>query len=357
MVKILLRSIYTKFATNILDRPGRLLALLIFLLLLILPITKPTHFFLMVMVNAFTMATFAASWDLLVGRCGQISLGHGLFFGIGAYITALLCHYQGLPIYVTIPIAVLIGALIAVPVGLPALRLKGPYLSLTSMALPLIVLGLVLTARDITYGEEGIGPNARFFPTLGWYQQWVGEYFLALIILLISASIIYKIANSRTGIVFVSILDDELASKACGINVTKYKLMAFVISAVFASLAGAYVAHSLTTGTRASPTGTLGLTVSFLPVIFTALGGIGTIYGPIAGAFIVTILDQYILGREVMNIPIAWHPITYIIPVILVLILWPRGIARYATDELEDLQEERLLEERGRWIWRRKRVK
>jgi len=349
MVKIFLRSIYTKFATNILDRPARLLALLVFLMLVLIPVTRPTKIFLFVMVTAFIMALFAASWDLLVGRCGQISLGHGFFIGIGAYTTALLCTYQGLPIHVTIPIAILVGTLIAVPVALPAVRLKGPYLSLTSMALTIIAYFLVLTLRDITHGNEGLGPLPRLFPTLGWYEQCIAEYYLALFLLLISASIIYKIANSRTGIVFVSILDDELASKACGINTTKYKLMAFVISA--------YMAHSLTTGRTATPTATFAVTISFLAVIFTALGGIGTIHGPIAGAFIVTILDGYILGPEVLKIPYYWHPLTYIIPVIILLVKWPRGIARWVTDKLQDLQEERLLEERGKRIWKRERVR
>jgi len=356
MVKIFLRSVYTSFATNILDRPGRLLSLLIFVLLLFFPITRPTQNLLFVMIGGFILAMFAASWDLLVGRCGQISLGHSLYFGLGTYTTALLCHYQGLPIYVTIPIGVLVGTLIAVPVGFPAIRLRGPYLSLTSMALPLIAAAMVIAFRDVTHGEEGIGPNFRFFPNLSWYKQWVGEYYLALMLLFISACIIYKIANSRIGIVFVSILDDELASKACGINVTKYKLLAFAISALFASLAGAYTAHSMITGTRAA-IGSLSLTQSFLPVIFTTFGGIGTIYGPIAGALIIALVDGYILGIEVLNIEIAWHPLTYIIPVIILLIVWPRGIARFVTDKLDDLQEERLLEERGKWIWKRKKVK
>lgn len=354
-----LKRIYRSFVVSVVDIPPRLLAFLIFLGLLAFPITSPTDNLLKVLISANLLAIYAASWDLLVGRCGQISLGHALFFGMGAYTTALLMHYLGLPIWITIPAGVLVGTLIAVPAGFPAIRVKGPYLALVTMALPLIGSGIVLATRDITKGETGIviGSEHQFFPSLGINlnaissPRVVAEYYLTLIILLISAVIIYRIASSGTGIVFVSILDDELASKACGINVTKYKLMAFAISSLFASLAGAVTAHSLICRV-VGPSGFLSLTQSFLPVIMTIFGGIGTIYGPLVGAFIVVILDQYILGIEVLNLASDWHPLVYIIPVIIILILWPRGIGRFITDKLGDLEEARDLDERGPKIWK-----
>jgi len=354
-----LRRIYSSFVVHVVDIPPRLLAFLIFLCLLAYPISIPSDNLLKVLISANLLAIYASSWDLLVGRCGQISLGHALFFGVGAYTTALLMQYYGLPIWITIPAGVLVGTLIAVPVGFPAIRVKGPYLALVTMALPLIATGIVLATRDITMGETGIaiGPEHQLFPFLEINAnaisspKVVAEYYLTLIILLISAVIIYKIANSETGIVFISILDDELASKACGINVTRYKLMAFAISSLFASLAGAVTAHSLICR-AVGPSGFLSLTQSFLPVIMTIFGGIGTIYGPLVGAFIVVILDGYILGIEVLDVPFVWHPLFYIIPVIILLILWPRGIGRFITDKLGDLEEARDLDERGPKIWK-----
>lgn len=347
MVRIFTR-IYRSFAQNVLDIPPRLLALLCFLILLVYPITQTKVYPLLIMALASIYATFACSWDLLVGRTGQMSLGHALFFGIGAYTTALLYKFFELPLVVTIPIGMLVAALAAVLVGFPSLRVKGPYLALVSMAFPLIGTGIVFYFRDITGGEEGIWGLPRFFPEYSRFEQRLGEYYLALILLLISAIIVYKIANSKRGIVLVSILDDELASKACGINVTRYKLMAFAISALFAGLAGGVYAHIL----RIANYDTLGLTLSFTPVILTILGGIGTIYGPIAGSFIYSIVGAFILD-EMLSIPSEYQILLFLVVVVIFILKWPRGIARFVTDKLQDLSEEREIEERGPHIWKK----
>ena len=353
MVTFYLRRAYSSFATHVLDVPPRLLCLLCFLLLLAFPVTTPSQYLLLVLILAYTYGILAASWDLLVGRCGQMSLGHALFFGVGAYVTALLYKFYRLPIWVTIPLAVLVGVLVALLVGFPSLRVKGPYLALVSMVIPLILTGVVFYFGDITGGENGIWGLPRFFPFLNPIQQRYANYYLSLLLLFVSSIILYKVANSRTGIVFVSILDDELASKACGINVTKYKLMAFAISALFASLAGAVYAHLIT---AISPLRVLSLALSFELVIQTILGGMGTIYGPLVGTFTITILDQFVLVKPpvgLVNVPAVWHYLIFITIVIIIIIKWPRGIARFVVDELEDLSEEREIEERGKHIWKK----
>jgi len=358
------RRIYTSFITNIVDIPSRLVALLCFLLLLLFPVTRPGTLLLYVLTYTNIIAIFAASWDLLVGRVGQISLGHALFFGIGAYTTALLYKFYALPLWATIPLAILSGASVAVLVGFPSLRVKGPYLALVSMAFPLILTGLIFYFREWTGGENGIWGLPRFFPIgfftqMGFpysealYLQKIAEYYLTLLLLLASGILLYKIANSKIGITFISILDDEQASKSCGINTTKYKLMAFAITACFASLAGAVYAHIITS---IGPASTLSVTLSFLPVIMTMFGGIGTIYGPIAATFIIQTLDLYIL-RKVVDVPLEWHPLIFIIIVVIIIIKWPRGIAKFVTDKFEDLQEARELEERGKHIWKREKKK
>jgi len=358
MVTTFLRNIYRSFLTDIIDVPPRLLALMLFLLLLVVPMAPVGQYVLYMLSYAFILAIFAASWDLLVGRSGQISLGHALFFGIGAYSTAFLggIDLLGLPLWVTIPLAMLISVLVALLVGFPCLRVKGPYLALVTMAFPLIASSLVLFFKPITRGEEGLSART-FFPFLDIPQQRVAEYFLTLLLLLVSGIIMYKVANSRIGIVFVSILDDELGSKACGINVTKYKLLAFAISALFASLAGALSAHFI----RGAGVSTLQVTLSFLAVIITILGGIGTIYGPIAAALILQVLDRYVLsipkisihGVKILPIAQDWHMLIFIVVVVLFIVKWPRGIARFVTDKLTDLSEEREIEERGPHIWKK----
>jgi branched-chain amino acid transport system permease protein len=353
-----LSKAYRRFALHILDIPSRLLALLLIVLFLtipgILPSSKIMSYLLSVLITASVMAIFASSWDLLVGRCGQISLGHAIFYGLGAYTTALLFKHYGLPPWVGIPISVLIAAAISLPIGFPALRVKGPYLALVSLAFPLIATSIVFATKGITGGENGlpISVAGRFFQLTNIHNLRIAEYYLTFFLLLVSAIIIHKIANSDTGVVFVSILDDEMASKACGINVTRYKLMAFAISAVFASLAGGVNVHLLLSASHSD----FSLTLSFFAVIMTVLGGMGTIYGAIVGAYIIYFLDMYFL-RMVVEIPDVWHILIFIVPVIILVIKLPRGVARFVTDKLEDLSEERPLEERGKWIWKKYRRK
>jgi branched-chain amino acid transport system permease protein len=358
MVKTFLRSIYTSFVTDIIDVPPRLLSFMLFLLLMFLPLAQLGVSILYLLTLACIWAIFAASWDLLVGRTGQMSLGHSLFFGIGAYATALLYRFYGWPPWVTIPLAMLLGVLAALLVGFPCLRVKGPYLALVTMAFPLIAQSIVLVyvLDPITGGASGVYVRGLFH-FLDAYQQGLAEYYLALLLLLVSGIILYKVANSRVGIVLVSILDDDLASKACGINVTKYKLLAFAISALFATLAGCLFAHVVGVAGPA----TFQLTFSFLAVTLTILGGLGTIYGPIAAAFIIQTLDRYvlaipkltILGAKILPLPFEWHDLIFMVVVVIFVIKWPRGLSRFVTDKLEDLSEEREIEERGPHIWKK----
>ena len=365
-----LRRLYSNFAAHVFDIPPRFMVFLLFLILLCIPITGviPNYYF-SIFIRANILAIFAMSWDLLVGRTGQISLGHALFFGIGAYGTGLLFTSFGLPIWITIPMTLLIGSSVALLISVPCLRVKGPYLALVTMTFPLILWRMVKWSplASIFGGENGITGLPSFFPFLRITQLRMAEYYLTLFLILLCSIILYKIANSKTGIVFLSILDNEVASKACGINVTRYKIMSFIISGVFATMAGCMQAHLMQ---RSASPSMLELTYSFIPIIITFLGGIGTIYGPIVGAYIYVILDRYFLTDLLpkllrdnfqVTLPREFEAFgTWLVFALIVLILvikWPRGVARFATDKLEDLEEARDLDERGPRIWKRYKKK
>jgi branched-chain amino acid transport system permease protein len=341
MVRYFFRRIYSSFVTNVFDVPSKLLALLLFMLLLVIPATRPSSYVLLILIIAYIYALFAASWDLLVGRAGQVSLGHALFFGIAAYTSAILSKFYGLPIWATIPLGMLLCALVALLLGFPSLRVKGPYLTLVTLAFPLILHTALFAFDPPVGGEYGIALPPRFFPRkflLG--TEFLAEYYLILFVMFISAIILYKIANSKTGIVLVSILDDESASKACGINVTKYKLLVFVLSALFAGLAGGLYAHSFGAIGSVSPGSVLGLTTSFYPIIMTIFGGIGTIYGPIVGAFSLWTLMEFFQFADELRVLI------YISIIIIFILKWPKGVAKFVVEKLDELTEKRELEER-----------
>lgn len=357
MVSSYLRRFYISFATNILDVPPRLLAFLLFLLLLCIPATKPTGYLLTVLILANMNALFAASWDILVGRSGQISLGHALFFGIGAYSTAFFSHYFNLPIWATLLLSVPFGVLAALLVGFPCLRVKGPYLALVTLAFPLILVSLffvdipgVINLKKIMGGEFGITGVSSFLPIPPYtpYQRGIVEFYISLFLLAVCTVALYKIARSKTGIIFVSILDDELASKASGINTTKYKLMAFTISAFFASLVGGFYAHFI--GSASTSTFLFGSPTSpgsFMVIIMTIFGGIGTIYGPVVGAYILTLLPMFLrdiieLVGELANLKLPieqWTTLTYIIIALVFIVVWSRGIATSIVEKLDELTE------------------
>jgi len=369
MVTTYLRRAYSSFAIHVLDVPPRLMIFLFFLLLLSYPVTRPKLVYLFILTMANIMAIFAASWDLLVGRTGQMSLGHALFFGGGAYTTAILHVFFNFPLWITLPLSMFICVLIAFMVGLPCLRVKGPYLAIITMALPLILLGAVIHFKNVTGGDRPISGLPSIFPSLPMYEAQLAEYYFTLFLLAISAITLYKIAYSRIGMVMVSILDDEIASKASGINVTKYKLLAFAISALFAALAGSVSGHLLTSVQH----GLLDVTQSFLPIIVTIWGGIGTIYGPIAAAYIITILNlpggalyeffKWTVANNLIPAQMVYiyeshlHMVFFIIIIIIIIMKWPRGIVRFVTDKLKDLSEEREIEERGKHIWKTYREK
>jgi len=351
MATTYLRRFYSSFTAHIVDIPPRLLALLLTLLLAFLPVAGISRTMLLILTTANITAIFAASWDLLVGRTGQISLGHALFFGVGTYGTGMLFYWLRWPLWITIPLSLLFGAGVAVIIGLPCLRVKGHYLALVTLAFPIILTGLILYFRDYTLGDFGIWYLPEFFPFLTYHEQHIAEYYFTLLLLAVSGIILYKIANSKTGFVLVSILDDELASKASGIDVTKYKLMTFVISGVFATLAGSVNTHLIVSGHVAS-LASLGIALSFLVIAYTIFGGIGTIYGPIVGVYVLVILDRYVL-TQLLHVGSSWRFISYSALVIAFLILWRgRGLARFVTDKLEDFEEARDIDERGPRIWK-----
>jgi len=351
MVTTYLRRLYSSFAAHVFDIPPRMLALMLFLLLAFLPLIGLPSTIVTILTGANVLAIFAASWDLLVGRTGQISLGHAIFFGIGTYGTGLLFYHLGHPLWITIPLSLLIGVGASLLIGFPCLRVKGHYLALVTLAFPIILIGLILYFRAFTLGDFGIWNLPTYFPFLPYAVRETAEYYLTLFLLFVSAVTLYKVANSKTGIVFVSILDDELASKASGINVTTYKMMGFAISGFFATLAGSVNAHLIANG-RVASIASLRISLSFFVIIYTIFGGIGTIYGPIVGVYILEILDKYVF-TQVLSVPSSYRLLGYSVLVIAFIILWRgRGVARFVTDKLEDFEEARDIDERGPRIWK-----
>ena len=233
-----------------------------------------------VLVTAMILAIFAASWDLLAGFAGQISFGHAAFFGISGYFAAAVVKFGGFPWL----IAVIVGAgwavVFSLLIGIPCLRLKGPYLALGTLAFALILWNLFLSGTWLggTEGISGLPSSGDIF----------SAFYIVAAFMIGSLVIMRTIVDSRLGTILKSIRDDETCADASGINTTTYKLIAFMISGFFAGISGALFVLD---NTAVNPAVFQSL-YSFYAIIMAAIGGMATIYGSIVGAFLFVILSE-----------------------------------------------------------------
>ena len=311
---------YKEFRGEILVLPSRTVALAFCLLLFLIPLFITSNpYDLRILILASIFAIFAASWDLLSGFTGQMNFGHALFFGVAAYTSALVNLHTGLPIWLTIPLGALAAVLAGLVVGIPCLRLRGPYLALATLAFPLILTGIIFVFPDITGGELGVSGIDRLAGSR------VTDYYIAITLMISLGFIMWKITDSKTGLLFHAIREDEVAARASGINTTKYKLLAFCLSGLFAGIAGGLYVHFM----RIAGPSTLELMLSFQAIIWAIFGGIATIYGPIAGVFII-----YPLLEFADFLP-EWRMLFFAIMVMLALLFMPEGITTWVRDKIE----------------------
>jgi branched-chain amino acid transport system permease protein len=284
--------------------------LLLFILLIGFPLISSGYYILLILIFANVGAVYAASWDLTAGVTGQFSFGQVLFFGIAGYVSGFLNLHLGLPPLITIPIGGAMGVLAGLIVGLPSLRLKGPYFMIVSLIFPGILSGIIFMYPDLTGGETGLYGLSPISDNI------VITYYASLFMMLISIFILLKILSSRIGLVFRSIREDPDVAEATGINTTKYKLLAWGISGLFAGIAGGFQTHQLMT---INPF-VFGSVYSFQAILYAIFGGAGTIIGSVAGSYILTTLNE--LLRYITDL----RAILYTVVMIITFLFLPMGI-------------------------------
>ncbi|MGH3355795.1 MAG: branched-chain amino acid ABC transporter permease [Nocardioidaceae bacterium] len=295
-----------------------------------------------------TMAYFgiaAGGLTVLTGLNGQLSLGHGALMAVGAYTTALLLTDQQLPLPVIMLLATLVTTLVGVLVGVPAARLHGPYIAGATLALAVAVPGIALYFGNTLGGEQGLPVIVPDVP--GWFSDAV--YFLSAHetsstkyvaylgwgSLLVTFVLLANLARSRTGLAWRAVRDDEVAAELAGIHLGRARVLAFVVSAACAGLAGAVLAMVVRI---AAPSGfTLTLSLSLLTAV--VLGGLGTLTGALIGAALLTFLPQVFTGvgtsaglSDVQAAELA--PLVYGLTLVLVILLAPAGIVGTLRDAM-----------------------
>jgi branched-chain amino acid transport system permease protein len=313
---------YKGLRGEVLVLPSRTIVLIFCLTLLLLPLVMNHPYYLGILFLASIFAIFAASWDLLSGFTGQMNFGHALFFGVAAYTAALLNLHFGLAPWLTIPLGALAAVLAGLIIGVPCLRLRGIYLALATLAFPLILIAVVHTFPNITGGEMGV---SGIDPLSG---SRTIDYYIAVTLMIGLGFVMWKITASKTGLIFHAIREDEVAARASGVNTTRYKLLAFCLSGFFAGIAGGLYVHYM----KVAGPSTLELLLSFQVVIWAIFGGIATIYGPIAGVFVLyvplTLLESVPVVSEIRMLLIA-------IIVVLTMLFMPEGLTTWVRDKME----------------------
>ena len=331
----LLRRGWAELRNEVFVLPSRTLVLLWVLALLALPLFYSDPYVMRILTMTCIFAIFAASWDLLAGYTGQVNFGHALFFGAGAYTSALLSLKLGLSPWLTIWAGAAVATLFGFVVGYLCLRLRGSYLSLATLAFPLIALGILFAFPDFSGGELGVSGLRRLALTPA------GNYYLAALSMLVIVFALWALADSKFGIVLHAIRDDEVAARASGINTLRYKLIVFAIAGAAAGFAGALFAHYL----RVAGPSTLEVALSFQVVIWAIFGGLATVYGPVAAVFILYPLTEWLGSFRAFG---ELRLLIFAIIVLVVLLFMPRGLTPWVRDKIET-QCPRCKQRNGFW--------
>jgi len=266
---------------------------------------------------AFIYAIFCTGLNFFMGYTGQASFGQSAFAAIGGYGSAILCADYGWEPLAALVATMAMSGIAAVIVGYPTLRLRGHYLAMATFALGLIVYEISIEWTSLTQGYMGYAG----IPPLGiagFELVTIKQQLVALVLLaLLGVGIAARLRRSRFGRALAAIAGSEPAARALGVDIARCKLIAFVIAALYASAAGSLFAHFVG---FISPE-VFGLTMVVQSFAMLYLGGIGTMWGPLVGAVIVTILPEALRGLKEMQ------DIAYTAILILILIFAPRGLA------------------------------
>jgi ABC-type branched-subunit amino acid transport system permease subunit len=302
-------------------KPAALLVLLIYPWLFRAPYYHVLGF------NVLLYAMMATSWNIMGGYTGYKSLGHSAFYGLGAYLVAIAANDLGWNPLISAPILALIVALVAVLLGWIMLRTSGSAFVIATIAMLLIFRLTALNLRSITKGAPGLSQ-----PLPPWSPEFsrMPFYYYILLWLIISIFVSWYIRRSRFGLGLVAIRDDEGKAEMVGVHTTLYKILAFAVSAYFVALGGGVWSYFTS---HISPVFAFDIIIGVDMILMTMLGGIGTLWGPVLGAFILVPAADLILfsfGSNTIYLAIIGALMMTII------VFMPKGIIPSIQQKIED---------------------
>jgi len=298
-------------------RFSQILWISVLVLLLFLPtLSGENYYFLHISIMVGIFVILAQGLNILFGYAGQISIGHAAFYAIGAYASALLAARFSFPFWASSFLSLLFTGLVGFLLGLTCLRLRGEYLAITTVAFGEIVQVILTQWEEVSGGPEGFLniPKAHIGSFL--FDTPVRFYYLILFITLLSLIVARNLTSFKLGRSFRSVRDDPLAANILGVDTTRVKLVAFVLSAAYSGLAGSLYAHY----SRALLPDYFSLSLSVLIFMMVMLGGMGSLYGPVIGAILLTVSFELLRALQ------AYQMVIYGVLVLLITIFAPEGL-------------------------------
>ena len=284
--------------------------------MLALPLGLGNSYYLSVLVFVGIYSLITIGLSLLMGYAGQISLGQAAFFGLGAYTSGVLSAKFCISPWLALLAAIFVTAGIAFLIGTPALKLKGHYLAMATLAFGHIVFIVFNQAISLTGGPSGFGQIPRFRLGNFLLRSDVHYYYFVWTLVIVALLVSLNIIHSRVGRALRSIHEGELAANIMGVNTAKYKIQIFVLSAVYASIAGSLYAHFIT---FLNPT-PFGFHFSIVLVTMVVVGGMTSVWGAIIGAALLTLLPEYLRAFHDYDILI------YGSTLLVIVVFLPQGL-------------------------------
>ena len=275
-----------------------------------LPLIFGGNYLIGVLTVSVIYGIWAVSWDFMSGLTGRENFGHSLFIGVGAYTAGFLNTTFGFSGWWSLPAAMVMAMVFALVIGVPTLRLKGPYFALAMLSGAVIMQRLMLIFWEQTGGEEGINGIEPLI------RSQLGFYYFALAALVLVTALLLALARSHWGLILRAVRGDEATCQAAGINVTFYKIASLMISAAFAGAGGAIYAHYQL---QVSPQ-LFAIVTSITIITMVYVGGMASIYGPVGGAILLVLLTELLRNFG------EWRLMIYSCTLILILFFLPNGL-------------------------------
>lgn len=299
----------------------KILLALVVLAAVALPQLLQTRYFIHLAVLAMVWTIVAQGTNFIQGYTGYVSIVQGGFMGVGAYGSALLSMQLGLPVWLSLLAAPALAGVVALAVGYPSLRVKGHYFAIVTMAFNMVIFIFLINAIGLTGGESGLSriPVPGGFTLLGVevdFRQRTHYYYLMLAALVLTSLLAAWLVRSRVGRLWQAIRQNEGYVEALGVPAWRFKLLAFVVSAVYAGFAGGLYAHYVGF-INPSP---FSVDASMNAILAVILGGSATLAGPFIGSVLVVALP------EVLRVAETFRFIAYGVLLVLAMIFFPRGL-------------------------------